>query len=125
MTRVTAGIAVTPRRLSNAAAAMALWDPVVPSLAGAFRVIRVDLLGYGKSTSPSGGYDIPTQARRVGAALDKLGVSRVAVVGHSSGCMVATSLAEQRREAVAALVLIDMGPSLEAKIPAPAGRLRH
>jgi pimeloyl-ACP methyl ester carboxylesterase len=63
----------------------AWWDPVVPRLAAAYRVIRVDLFGHGRSASPAGGYDIPTQARRVGAALDRLGVGRVAVIGHSTG----------------------------------------
>jgi pimeloyl-ACP methyl ester carboxylesterase len=103
--------------LSNAAVPTVIWDPVVPLLAGAHRVIRVDLLGHGRSAGPAGGYDIPAQARRVGAALDKLGVSRVTVIGHSSGCTVATALAEQRPDAVAALALIDMGPSPDAKIP--------
>jgi len=103
--------------IHGAAASTAYWDLVVPSLAGAFRVIRVDLLGHGRSASPAGGYDVPTQARRVGAALDKLGVSSVTVIGHSTGCTVATALAEQRPGAVAALALIDMGPSPDAKIP--------
>jgi pimeloyl-ACP methyl ester carboxylesterase len=103
--------------IHGAAASTAYWDLVVPSLAGAFRVIRIDLLGHGRSASPAGGYDIPTQARRVGAALDRLGVSRVTVIGHSTGCTVATALAEQRPDAVAALGLIDMGPSPDAKIP--------
>ena len=95
----------------------AWWDPVVPALAGACRVIRVDLLGHGRSSSPAGGYDIPAHARRVGAALDRLGAGRVTVIGHSMGCMVATALAEQRPDKVAALALIDMGPSLDAAIP--------
>ena len=103
--------------IHGAAASTAYWDLVVPSLAGAFRVIRVDLLGHGRSASPAGGYDVPTQARRVGAALDKLGVSSVTVIGHSTGCTVATALAEQRPGAVTALALIDMGPSPDAKIP--------
>jgi pimeloyl-ACP methyl ester carboxylesterase len=103
--------------LSNAAAPTAIWDPVVPLLAGSYRVIRVDLLGHGRPASPAGRYDIPAQARRVGAALDRLGVSRVTVVGHSSGCTVATALAEQRPDAVAGVALIDMGPSRDAKIP--------
>ena len=95
-------------------ASTAWWDPVVPRLAGAYRVIRVDLLGHGRSSSPAGGYDIPTQARRVGAALDRLGASRVTVIGHSTGGSVATALAEQRPDAVAALALIDTGPSADA-----------
>jgi len=103
--------------LSNAAAPTAIWDPVIPLLAAAHRVIRVGLLGHGRPASPAGGYDIPAQARWAGAALDRLGVSRVTVIGHSSGCTVATALAEQQPDAVAALALIDMGPSPDAKIP--------
>jgi pimeloyl-ACP methyl ester carboxylesterase len=103
--------------LSNAAAPSAIWDPVVPFLAGTFRVIRVDLLGQRGLASPAGDYDITAQARRVAAALDRLEVRRVTVIGHSSGCMLATALAEQRPEAVVALALIDMGPSLDAKLP--------
>jgi pimeloyl-ACP methyl ester carboxylesterase len=95
----------------------AWWDPVVPALAGACRVIRVDLLGHGRSSSPAGGYGIRAHARRVGAALDRLGAGRVTVIGHSMGCMVATALAEQRPDTVAALALIDMGPSLDAQNP--------
>ena len=93
------------------------WDPVVAALGEDFRVVRVDLLGHGSSASPSSGYDIPTHARRVGTALDELGVGRVTVVGHSMGCLVATALAEQRPHQTAALVLIDMGPSLDAAAP--------
>jgi pimeloyl-ACP methyl ester carboxylesterase len=103
--------------IHGSAASVAWWDPVVRVLAGAYRVIRVDLLGHGKSASPVGGYGIPAQARRVGAALDRLGAGRVTVIGHSMGCMVATALAEQRPDRVAALALIDMGPSLDAAMP--------
>src|SRR5215469_5948083 len=56
-------------------------------------------------------------AGRVRAALDRLGAGRVTVIGHSMGCMVATALAEQRPDKVAALALIDMGPSLDAAMP--------
>jgi pimeloyl-ACP methyl ester carboxylesterase len=97
-------------------ASTAWWDPVVPRLADACRVIRVDLLGHGRSASPAGGYDIPAQARRVGAVLDMLGAGRVVVIGHSTGGSVATALAEQRPGAVAALALIATGPSPDAYI---------
>jgi pimeloyl-ACP methyl ester carboxylesterase len=38
--------------LTNAAVPLAVWDPVVPLLAGSYRVIRVDLLGHGGSAKP-------------------------------------------------------------------------
>ena len=103
--------------IHGSAGSTAWWDPVIPALAGACRVIRVDLLGHGRSSSPAGGYNVPAHARRVGAALDLLGAGRVTVIGHSMGCMVATALAEQRPDEVASLALIDMGPSLDAAIP--------
>ena len=100
--------------IHGTAASAAWWDPVIPQLAGACRVIRVDLAGHGRSAVPSGGYDIPAQARRAGAVLDRLGVGQVTVIGHSTGGCVATALAEQRPALVSALALIDIGPDLDA-----------
>lgn len=87
------------------------WDRLVPSLTS-YRVIRIDLLGHGQSAKPVGdGYAVTDQGRRVGAALDRLGVKHAMVVGHSTGGWVATALAEQRPELVTALALIDTGPA--------------
>ncbi|WP_086821714.1 alpha/beta fold hydrolase [Allokutzneria sp. NRRL B-24872] len=91
----------------------AWWEPVLPALRD-LRVLRLDLLGHGGSAKPVEGYGIPEQARRVGAVLDRLGVRRATVVGHSTGGSVATSLAEQRRDLVAAVALVDTGPRAEA-----------
>ncbi|MFI6510998.1 alpha/beta fold hydrolase [Streptosporangium sp. NPDC050855] len=91
------------------------WDPLVPLLTGSHRVIRIDLLGHGRSAKPAGeGYTIPEQGRRVGEVLDRLGVEHATVVGHSTGGSVATALAEQRRDLVTALVLVDSGPRMDA-----------
>ncbi|MGY5124216.1 alpha/beta fold hydrolase [Streptomyces nigrescens] len=101
----------------------AWWDPVLPALRD-LRVVRVDLLGHGTSAKPVDGYGIAEHARRVGAVLDKVGVRRATVVGHSTGGSVATSLAEQRRDLVAAIALIDTGPRLDAFLDDSfAGRL--
>jgi pimeloyl-ACP methyl ester carboxylesterase len=107
------------------AASTRSWDPLVPMLATSYRVIRVDLLGHGRSAKPAGGgYEIPEQGRRVAAALDRLGVKHAIVVGHSTGGMVATALAEQRRDLVTALALVNTGPRLDAFISdGPVGGL--
>ncbi|KAA2261481.1 alpha/beta fold hydrolase [Solihabitans fulvus] len=99
--------------LHGLAGSTAWWDPVLPALRDR-HVVRVDLLGHGGSAKPAGGYGIAEQARRVGAVLDQLGVRRATVVGHSTGGTVATSLAEQRRDLVAAIVVIDTGPRVDA-----------
>ncbi len=54
------------------------------------------------------------------AALDMVGADPVVVVGHSSGGYVATALAEQRRDQVKAVALINTGPRLDALWPQPA-----
>ncbi|MFC5834043.1 alpha/beta fold hydrolase [Nonomuraea insulae] len=93
------------------------WDPLVPLLTGSHHVIRIDLLGHGLSGKPSdSSYAIPDQARRIGMALDRLGVEHAIVAGHSSGGYSATALAEQRPDLVTALALINTGPSLNAFI---------
>ncbi|MFI9595246.1 alpha/beta fold hydrolase [Nonomuraea sp. NPDC052265] len=106
--------------IHGSASSVRSWDQLVPLLTGSHHVIRIDLLGHGRSAKPDDrGYTTPDQARRVGEALDRIGVQRAVVAGHSSGGAVATALAEQRPELVAALVLINTGPSLDAFI-APA-----
>ncbi|MFI8960995.1 alpha/beta fold hydrolase [Streptomyces sp. NPDC053493] len=111
--------------LHGSASSTRSWDPLVPLLTGTHRVIRVDLLGHGRSAKPAGpGYAVPDQARRAGAVLDRLGVGQALVVGHSSGGVVATALAEERPDLVSALALINTGPCLDAFLApraAPSG----
>lgn len=103
--------------IHGTAASLRTWDPMVPLLTGSHRVIRIDLLGCGQSARPEGAsYAVPDQARRAGAALGRLGVEHAIVVGHSSGGLVATALAEQRPDLVTALALINTGPSMAACI---------
>lgn len=103
--------------IHGTAASARSWEPMVPLLTGSHRVIRIDLPGCGRSGKPDGAsYAVEDQARRVSEALDRLGVDHAAVVGHSSGGVFATALAEQRPDLVAALVLIDTGPHMAAYI---------
>ncbi|WP_433444798.1 alpha/beta fold hydrolase [Nonomuraea sp. CA-141351] len=99
------------------AASTRSWDALVPLLTKSHRVVRIDLLGHGRSAKPAGaGYGMPEQGRRVGEAMDRLGVKHAVVVGHSTGGAVATALAEQRSDLVTALVIIDTAPRLDAAI---------
>ncbi|GAA3164614.1 alpha/beta fold hydrolase [Nonomuraea roseoviolacea] len=98
------------------------WDALVPLLTPSHRVIRIDLLGHGRSAKPAGdGYGMPEQGRRVGAVMDRLGIEHAAVIGHSTGGAVATALAEQRPELVTSLVLIDTAPRLAAAVSSGGG----
>ena len=101
--------------IHGTAASLRSWDPMVPLLTGSHRVVRIDLLGCGRSAAPDGAsYAIEDQARRVGEALDRLDVRSAVLVGHSSGGVVATAVAEQRPELVTALMLVNTGPDMAA-----------
>ncbi len=69
------------------------WAPVIPALAVHHRVIAIDLKGFGWTSRPDGDYSPAAQAQLVWHVLDKLGVTDVAIVGHSWGSSVALSMA--------------------------------
>jgi pimeloyl-ACP methyl ester carboxylesterase len=109
--------------IHGSAASTRSFDVLVPLLSASHHVVRIDLLGHGRSAKPDDGdYGIPAQARRAAAAMDRLGLEHAVAVGHSSGGYTAAALAEQRPGQVTALVLIDTGPSLNAFI-APEGAM--
>jgi pimeloyl-ACP methyl ester carboxylesterase len=71
-----------------------------------FRVTAVDRPGHGASSRPRFSGTPRDQARQIAEGLDRLGVGRTIVVGHSMGGLVALALAERFPERVAALVLV-------------------
>ena len=93
------------------------FDDLTPLLEGDYRVIAVDLLGHGGSEKPKDGYSPEEQADRVAAALERLGVERALVAGHSLGGAVAIALAARHRELTRALMVIDTPPDDEFRDP--------
>jgi pimeloyl-ACP methyl ester carboxylesterase len=86
------------------------WRRVIPLLAQAgFRVVAPDYRGAGHSSRPAGGYDKRTMARDLHRLLvEHLAVSDpVVIVGHDIGLMVAHAYAQEFRDAVSHLVVID------------------
>jgi pimeloyl-ACP methyl ester carboxylesterase len=106
-----AGIGPAIVMIHGFGAAIDWWDEIAPALATDHRVIRVDLIGHGGTAAPASGYTIPRQAELVAAVLDRLGVDRVTVIGHSMGGEVATALAERDPARIAAMILIDSPPT--------------
>ena len=86
-----------------------VWKTVAPELASeGFRVVAVDLIGFGYSDKPSWfDYKITSQARMLSRFMDRLGIGRATVVGSSYGGAVALTLALDYAERVEKLVLVD------------------
>jgi pimeloyl-ACP methyl ester carboxylesterase len=81
--------------------------PTAAGLASEFRVIAMDLPGFGDSDKPLGApYDARYFARAVVALLDSLGLERVHVVGNSMGGRVALEVGLRHPERVRRLVLL-------------------
>jgi pimeloyl-ACP methyl ester carboxylesterase len=89
---------------------LAWWQRMIPFLDRDHRVIALDLRGFGGSEKPASGYSMPDQAAFVAEALERLGVHRATVVGHSLGGTVATALTEVPGDYVSRLVIIDQAP---------------
>ncbi len=84
------------------------WRDVAQALAATgYRVIVPDQIGWGKSSKPDIRYSFQLLAANTAHLLDILGIQKVAVVGHSTGGMVAVRFALMYPERVTQLVLED------------------
>jgi lipase len=92
------------------------WQFVADRLP-ALRLIAPDLRGRGASSSVAGAAGLAQHADDLVAVLDRLGVERTLVVGHSMGAFVAVVLADRHPDRVSRLVLVDGGLPLDV----PAG----
>ncbi|GAA1985760.1 alpha/beta fold hydrolase [Isoptericola halotolerans] len=89
-----------------------MWEPLVPALSHAFRVVRPDLRGFGDTPLPGGEY---ADADDLATLLDHLDVADAVVVGSSFGGRVALELAATHPGRVRELVLLN--PDLDGVAP--------
>jgi pimeloyl-ACP methyl ester carboxylesterase len=83
------------------------WTQNVPSLARRWRVIALDLPGFGLSDKPDVDYTPAYFVDAVCALLDHKGIRRASVIGNSMGGLVAMTLALRDPERLEKLVLVD------------------
>ena len=86
-----------------------IWDMVAPILAQNHAVIAVDQRGHGESDKPNDGYDIESVTKDAIGIIDKLGIEKPLVVGHSWGGSVALNLAVEAPQSVKGLTWVDGG----------------
>lgn len=89
------------------------WLPVIPQLALRYRVLALDLPGFGYSASPPGKYSPRNYARVLSALLARHANGPAIVIGHSLGGAVALRLAADHPAQVSKLVLVNAAGILQ------------
>jgi pimeloyl-ACP methyl ester carboxylesterase len=97
------------------------WRDLMPRLAAAgYRVIAIDLRGFGWSDAPRDGYEKENLATDILAVLDALDLERVKLVGHDWGGWIGFLLclrAPERFSRYLSLNILTPWPNLRAFVP--------
>lgn len=100
--------------LSNSlATSRTLWDPLMPSLLKAFRVLRYDTRGHGDSTIPTDQASLGDLASDAFAVLDHFGIERAIVAGISLGGMTAMTMALANPSRIAGVLACNCRASVD------------
>lgn len=84
-----------------------MWHPQIKAVTDAgFRLVTLDLRGFGESDAPEGPYSMDLFADDVTGLLDHLGIERAVVGGMSMGGYVLLNLVERYSERLAGAVFI-------------------
>src|SRR5450759_5246801 len=98
------------------------WSHLVDALDSDHRVLAPDLHGHGASAKPMGDYSLSAHAATLRDLLDRLGIDRVTLVGHSLGGGIALQFCYLFPERVERLVLVASGGLRTVREPAaPVG----
>ncbi len=101
------------------------FEPLASRLRRDFRVLGLDWRGHGQSDAPARGYDTGTLVSDLAAFLDRLGIGKVHLVGHSLAGDQLTRFAGLFPDRVGKLVYLDAAfdrgdlPALFATHPTP------
>src|SRR5262245_47619055 len=99
------------------------WKDCLPILAGRFRVIAMDMIGFGKSAKPAAAaydYGQAQRNRHLAAFVEALGLGPVSLVGNSMGGATSLGVAIARPALVKKLVLMgSAGVAVSNPDPAP------
>lgn len=85
------------------------WTPLTSTLAGDFRVIALDQIGFGQSDKPLANYNHAMLAEFLVEFIKTANIGKATLVGHSMGGFVAVYAAVHHPDLVDRLVLVDGG----------------
>lgn len=107
---VTPGPRPTVVLLHGIAASRLSWQNLIPEISGTYRIVNIDLLGFGDSPKPQrADYTPDEHIRSLHYTLNRLGIrGPIILVGHSMGALIAVHYAARHRRRVQRLVLCSM-----------------
>lgn len=109
---------------------MTTWRAVFDPLSAHWRVVAIDLPGFGVSAKPDASYALPVMVERLSRFVDQWTPGTLVVVGHSMGGELAAALALARPDRVRLLILIapagyriGLGGIVDSMYPGKARRI--
>ena len=98
---------------------LSIWDKQIEYFSKNYRVVAVDLPGFGKSGSNRQDWSIPAFAKDIDVIIEKLQLENVVVVGFSMGAGIAVEAAKGDKNNIAGVVLVDNLQNIEMTYAPP------
>jgi pimeloyl-ACP methyl ester carboxylesterase len=93
-----------------------IWDDFAPEVAPHYQTLALDHRGHGASAwDPERRYEHEVMVDDVECVTAELEIDRLVIIGHSLGGRIATLFAGRHPGRMAGLVLVDVGPELDAR----------
>src|SRR5579859_5148977 len=101
------------------------WVPAMQQLSTKYRTYALDLWGFGDSGKDSKKYDFKDQVQLLQAFMEKMGIAKAALVGHSLGAAICLRYASMHPDQIPRVALIsppifDLGGIDDSGSPIPA-----
>ena len=91
------------------------WDDQVPYFSQKYKVVTIDLAGYGGSGNDREKWDMASLGKDVVAVINKLHLDDVVLIGHSMGGAVIIETSKMIPKKISGLVLVDVFHDIERK----------
>jgi len=97
-----------------------IWDTLVPHFSGKYKVVTIDLAGYGASGNNRNEWTIQAFGEDVAAVVNKMKLNKVVLAGFSLGGPVVIEAANTLQDQVTGVVLVDALKDIEQVTPIEA-----
>jgi len=100
-----------------------IWDGQVEHFSNKYRVIALDLPGFGQSGNHRSEWSIASFGKDISTIIKELELKEVVLVGFSLGGPIALETANQLSDQIIGIVLVDNLKDVESQIPPPMAHL--